>query len=144
MNLPSFLWLWRIAAWSMGISLLTYSLLAISGSVMFYERTQERPRPAILRPLHIVLGSLLVFLVLLLLGVGIVGTLGHYGNLGHSPHLPLGILVVLLVLISAISASKINIYPWMRSVHIATNLCLFLGFIGVTLTGWTVVQKYLP
>ena len=82
MNLPSFLWLWRIAAWSMGLSLFTYFLLAISGGVMFYGRSQERPRPAILRPLHIVLGSLLVIFVLLLLGIGIVGNIRSLWELG--------------------------------------------------------------
>jgi len=144
MNLPSFLWLWRIAAWSMGLSLLTYFLLAISGSGMFYFRTLERTRPEILRPLHLILGSLLLILVLLLLTVGIVGTLGHYGSLGHSPHLIVGISVVVLVITSAISANKINQYPWLRSVHIGINILLLVGFISVTLTGWTVVQKYLP
>jgi len=28
-NLPSFLWLWRIAAWSMGLTLVGYGLLAL-------------------------------------------------------------------------------------------------------------------
>ncbi|NEQ88363.1 MAG: DUF4079 domain-containing protein, partial [Moorea sp. SIO2I5] len=36
MNLPSFLWLWKIAAWSMGLSLCAYVLLAITGSIAFY------------------------------------------------------------------------------------------------------------
>ncbi|MDJ0552711.1 MAG: DUF4079 domain-containing protein, partial [Microcystis sp. M49637_WE12] len=33
--------------------------------------------------------------------------------------------------------------PLARSLHIGTNLLLFLGFLFVTLTGWDVVQKYL-
>ncbi len=144
MNLPSFLWLWRIAAWSMGLSLFTYFLLAISGTWMLYFRSMERPRPDILRPLHLILGSILVLLILLLLGIGIVGTLGEYGKLGQSLHLIFGITVVVLVLISAVSGSKINRYSWLRFVHIGTNLLLLLGLISVTWTGWTVVQKYLP
>ena len=144
MNLPSFLWLWRIAAWSMGFALLTYFLLLLSGGSIFYFRKRAVVGPGFLRSLHLVLGSLLVLLVLLLLTIGIVGTLGHYGSLGHSPHLLLGIFVVLLVVASAITASRINRYPWLRQVHLGINLVLLLGFLGVLWTGWNVVQKYLP
>jgi hypothetical protein len=89
-------------------------------------------------------GGSLVLLVLLLLAIGIVGTLGHFGSLGHSSHLPAGLFVVGLVLLSAISAIFINSQPWMRSLHIGTNIILFLGLVWVSLTGWDVVQKYLP
>jgi hypothetical protein len=145
LDLPSFLWLWKIAAWSMGLSLFTYVLLGFSGIWMLNRRVSKRPRPAWLRPFHYIVGAILVFLVLLLLAIGVVGTLGYYGSLGHSPHLVAGLLVVALVLISAISATQISPKrPWARSLHIATNLLLFSGFVFVTLTGWTVVQKYLP
>lgn len=145
MDLPSFLWLWKIAAWSMGLSLFTYFLLLISGIVLFSRRQSKRRRPQWLRPLHYTLGSILVILVLLLLTIGIVGTLGHYGNLGHSSHLIAGIVVVLLVLLSAWSAVQISPQkPWARSLHIGTNAILLLGFSWVSLTGWIVVQKYLP
>lgn len=87
----------------------------------------------------------MVVLVILLLIIGVVGTLGHYGTLGHSSHLPAGLLVVALVGISAWSSTQIRPQnPWARSLHIGTNLLLLLGFIFVSLTGWDVVQKYLP
>ena len=51
MDLPSFLWLWRIAAWSMGLSLTVYTLLAITGGGLWVSRTVEgRERPEWLRP----------------------------------------------------------------------------------------------
>ena len=144
MNLPSFLWLSRIAAWSMGFALLTYFALAISGGSLFFLRSQGKTGPDFLRPLHLIIGALLVLLVFLLLSIGIVGKIGHFGSLGHSPHLLLGILVALLVSVSAISALNIQKYSWLRWVHIAINFLLLAGFIGVSWTGWIVVQKYLP
>jgi hypothetical protein len=145
MNLPSFLWLWRIAAWSMGLSLLTYLVLAISGLNIRGQRRASQPYPNWLRPLHIGLGVTLVSLVLLLLGIGLVGTLGHYGTLGHSAHLPIGLAVSATTLFSAWSASRISPErPWARSLHLGTNAVLFVGFLGVLATGWQVVQKYLP
>lgn len=145
MNLPSFLWLWKIAAWSMGLALFAYSLLAISGLWMLNRRVSRQPRPHWLRPLHYTLGAIMVGLVLLLLLIGLIGTLGHYGSLGHSPHLVAGLLVVLLVFVSATSGLMIsNQYPIWRRIHVKTNLILFLGFCFVSITGWIVVQKYLP
>jgi hypothetical protein len=80
-----------------------------------------------------------------LLGIGLVGTLGHYGSLGHSPHLIAGLLVVGLVFLSAWSATQIGSkHFWARSLHIATNITLFGSLVLVSLTGWQVVQKYLP
>lgn len=144
MDLPSFLWLWRIAAWSMGFTMTTYVLLAITGVWMLRKRRQTEPRPFWLRPLHLMIGGILVTLVLLLLGIGIVGTLGEYGSLGHSVHLVAGLSVVGLVLLSAGSALQISRYPKARSLHIATNLVLGGALISVLMTGWGVVQKYLP
>lgn len=145
MNLPSFLWLWRIAAWAMGFSLLAYVLLSLTGGWMFYTRQQHQSRPDWLRPLHYVIGGSMIALVLLLLVIGIVGTLGHYGSLGHSSHLIAGLLVVDLVFLSAWSAVQIHPErPWARTLHLGTNLILFAGFTWVSLTGWSVVQKYLP
>lgn len=87
----------------------------------------------------------MVSLVLLLLAIGIVGTLGHFGSLGHSSHLPAGLIVVGLVLLSAGSAILISPQrTWARSLHIGTNIILLVGFLWVSLTGWGVVQKYLP
>ncbi len=144
MNLPSFLWLWKIAAWSMGLSLTAYLLLAISGTWMFYSRSHKKQRPKWLRPLHYIIGIIIVILVILLLAIGLIGTLGHYGSLGHSAHLPVGLTVVILVIISAWSATQIHPQkPWARPLHISTNFLLFVGFILVTFTGWNVVQKYL-
>lgn len=145
MNLPDFLWLWKAAAWSMGFSLVGYLLLAASGSLMFYFRRSQQVRPNWLRPFHYTIGGILVGLVLLLLTIGIVGTLGHYGSLNHSVHLPVGLAVVGLVLISAGSATLISPQnPWAKPLHIGTNILLFIGFVAVSLTGWSVVQKYLP
>lgn len=112
---------------------------------MVASRHTLQPRPHWLRLFHIVTGSAMVGLVLLLLGIGIVGTLGHYGSLGHSWHLPTGIVVVQLVLLSAWSAAQIApTRSWARLVHVGTNLVLFWAFVLVSLTGWDVVQKYLP
>ncbi|MGF1500015.1 MAG: DUF4079 domain-containing protein [Elainellaceae cyanobacterium] len=145
MDLPSFLWLWRIAAWSMGLSVFAYVLLAITGSGLFYKRKVRQPRPPWLRPLHYTIGGIMTFLVVLLLAIGLVGTLGYYGDLGHSAHLPTGLVVVALTLLSAWSATQISPKrPWARRLHVGTNLLLFVGFLAVSLTGWQVVQKYLP
>ena len=145
MNLPSFLWLWKIAAWSMGVSLLAYLLLAVTGTWMFATRSTKQPRPKWLRPFHVATGAGMATLVILLLGIGVVGTLGYYGNLGHSAHLPAGLAVVALVLLSVGSGLQIGPkHPWARPLHIGTNLALFGGFVTVLLTGWTIVQKYLP
>jgi hypothetical protein len=144
-NLPSFLWLWRIAAWSMGLTLTGYCLLAATGSVLFYTRSKAGERSAWLRPLHIALGLIMVTLVLVLLGIGLIGTLGEYGSLGHSIHLLFGLLVVVLVLTSAWSASRISPdRSWARSLHLTVNGMLGLGLMAVGLSGWQVVQKYLP
>nr|WP_229425762.1 DUF4079 domain-containing protein [Lusitaniella coriacea] len=144
MNLPSFLWLWKMAAWSMGFSLLAYFILGGTGLWMWNRRAVRSPRPQWLRPFHYITGIVLVLLVLLLLGIGLVGTVGYYGNLGHSPHLAAGLVVVGLVLISAGSATQIGSWKWARSLHVGTNSLLFLGFVWVLFTGWDVVQKYLP
>ncbi|MBZ8181835.1 DUF4079 domain-containing protein [Oscillatoria salina] len=145
MDLPSFLWLWKIAAWSMGLAIFAYLLQAISGIWMYNKRTQGQRRASWLRQFHYGIGGVMVGLVLLLLLIGIVGTLGHYGSLGHSPHLVAGLSVVALVLVSAWSATQISpSKPWALSLHMTTNIILFLGFACVSLTGWTVVQKYLP
>lgn len=129
----------------MGLSLLAYVLLAASGTWLFYSRQQRQGRPKWLRPLHYGMGGIMVALVLLLLAIGLVGTVGYYGNLGHSMHLPAGLSVVALTLLSAWSATQIGPKrAWARPVHISTNITLLLGFIIVSLTGWSVVQKYLP
>ncbi|AFZ27028.1 hypothetical protein Cylst_4977 [Cylindrospermum stagnale PCC 7417] len=153
MHLPSFIWLWKIAAWSMGLSLLAYLLLAVTGVWMFRMRTSGQP-PVIasltgvdrgVRSLHYTIGLSMVSLVLLLLAIGIIGTLGHFGSLGHSSHLVAGLIVVVMVLLSAVSATQISARrPWARPLHIGTNILLFIGFAWVSLTGWIVVQKYLP
>ncbi len=112
---------------------------------MSYFRDGSSSLPGWLRPLHITIGFLLVFLVLLLLTIGLVGTIGHYGSLGHSSHLFAGLWVVILVILSSFSGLNINRAPdLLRPLHITTNVILFFGFLFVTATGWTVVQKYLP
>lgn len=129
----------------MGFAVFAYLLLAISGGWMFFTRQRRQPRPQWLRPSHYLVGLVMVGLVLLLLGIGIVGTLGHFGSLGHSLHLPAGLAVVDLVLLSVWSAVQISPErPWARWLHIGTNVVLCIAFILVSLTGWSVVQKYLP
>jgi len=128
----------------MGLSLSAYVLLAVSGSVIYSARTGDRTKPVWLRPLHFTIGGVMVALVLLLLSIGVVGTLGEFGSLGHSVHLPVGLFVVSLTLASAWSATRINpSRPWARKLHLSLNGILFLAFIGVTASGWSVVQKYL-
>ncbi len=144
MDLPSFLWLWRIAAWSMGLSITCFGLLALTGGGLWSGRVHEN-RPTWLRSLHYILGGTLVLLVLVLLSIGIVGTLGEYGRLGHSWHLPAGLSVVALVITSAWSATQIHPQrPWARPLHLGLNGTLFLALAWVSYTGWSVVQKYLP
>ncbi|MEO1690824.1 MAG: DUF4079 domain-containing protein [Cyanobacteria bacterium J06631_6] len=144
MNLPSFLWLWKIAAWAMGGAIAFYLLLSISGALMFYGRVASIGRPPWLRNAHYLGGIIIVFLVLLLLAIGVVGTVGYYGSLGHSPHLWAGMFVVALISLSAWSAHQINSHnSWARSLHIWTNGILFVGLAYVSWTGWDVVQKYL-
>ncbi len=129
----------------MGLAILAYLILGVTGIWMFRARQTHSLRPRWLRSLHYAMGGSIVMLVLLLLAVGIVGTLGHFGSLGHSSHLPAGLVVVGLVLLSAGSATQISTkQPWARSLHIGTNITLFIGLVWVSLTGWSVVQKYLP
>lgn len=155
MDLPSFIWLWRIAAWSMGLAVLLFISLAIVGGWMRHLRlggetapplAQEASAFPMLRFAHVSLGILLTLTVLLLLAIGIVGTLGHFGNLGHSIHLPAGLSVVVLTLASAWSATQINNpnKPWARSLHLTLNGILAVAFAIVSWSGWVVVQKYLP
>ncbi|NJL46754.1 MAG: DUF4079 domain-containing protein [Leptolyngbyaceae cyanobacterium SM2_5_2] len=146
MDLPSFLWLWRIAAWSMGLTLAGYGLLAVTGGVLRYARLRSGNSlsPSV-RLLHVSAGAGIVALVLVLLAIGIIGTLGEYGRLGHSIHLPLGLMVVALVLTSAWSASRISLErPWARKLHLVLNGAIGLALAGAGLSGWQVVQKYLP
>ena len=74
MDLPSFIWLWRIAAWSMGLSLTVYVGLLVTGGGVWYGRSHQKSQLSWLRLVHIVLGVILLALVLVLLGIGIVGT----------------------------------------------------------------------
>lgn len=129
----------------MGFAILAYLLLAVSGIWLAGSRQQWAERPSWLRWTHIGLGSSLVVLVVLLLAIGVVGTIGHYGSLGHSSHLAAGIDATLLTAASAWSATQISpLRPWARPLHWLSGLMLLIGFVRVSLTGWDVVQKYLP
>ena len=145
MDLPSFLWLWRIAAWSMGLSLTAYTALALTGTIMVYRRRSQSEGRETWRSVHLLLGWTLIALVVGLLAIGIVGTLGEYGSLGHSIHGVIGLLVVSLTLLSAGVALQIRRgKPWARALHIQLNLVLGAAFLWVLWTGWVVVQQYLP
>lgn len=130
----------------MGLSLTAYCTLGVTGLWMRLKRSPAAPTaaPLWLRPVHLSLGVVLVLLVLLLLTIGILGTLGYYGSLGHSWHLLAGLIVVALVLSSATTGLNVGRWPWARPVHLSINGVLLVGFLWVSLTGWTVVQKYLP
>lgn len=144
-NLPSFLWLWRIAAWSMGGVLGCYGVLAVSGVWLTYCRLKKLRRPGGVRLTHLVFGTGLVGLIVLLLSIGLIGTYGYYGSLGHSWHLCAGLIVVGLSLGSALSA--LQIHPqraWARPMHLTLNGLLLIALAVVAWTGWAVVQKYLP
>lgn len=145
MNLPSFLWLWKIAAWSMGLAMFAYGVLAVSGISFIVLRRKKSSRPKWLKPLHWTMGVIMVTLIIILMTIGLIGTLGYYGSLGHSIHLPAGIIIVVLAIASAWSATQISSKsPWAKTLHIRLNIALFLAFMVVGLSGWTVVQKYLP
>jgi hypothetical protein len=145
LDLPSFLWLWRIAAWAMGFTLLAYVIQGVSGVWLLGSRQNRLSRPQWLDILHGLTGGVMVVLVLVLLAIGIVGTLGEYGSLGHSSHLAAGLVVVDLVFLSAWSAVQIKLQrSWARPLHLGSNLILFIALAWVSLTGWEVVQKYLP
>ncbi|NDJ18211.1 DUF4079 domain-containing protein [Myxacorys almedinensis] len=141
MDLPSFIWLWKLAAWSMGLAIAAYLLQAITGLSFLMFRSQDQP--SWLRPLHRVTGGAIALLILILLAIGIVGTLGHYGSLGHSSHLFSGLTVVELVFLSAWSAAQIRLHSWARLVHLTSNFALCIALLWASITGWEVVQKYL-
>jgi hypothetical protein len=142
-DLPSFLWLWRIAAWSMGLSLTAYAGLLCSG--LWILQRDKYPPPPWLRTVHLGLGTVMLLLVLGLLAIGIVGTLGEHGSLGHSIHWLAGGSVVVLMVSSALSATQIVAQrPWARRVHQGVNGLLGLALLWVLFTGWIVVQPYLP
>ncbi|MEM9136855.1 MAG: DUF4079 domain-containing protein [Cyanobacteria bacterium P01_F01_bin.42] len=145
-DLPSFMWLWRIAAWSMGLSIASYGLLAVLGLWWRSQRTTVGVHSnRWIRNLHYVLGLILVLLILILLAVGLIGTLGYYGSLGHSWHLESGMVVVGLTLLSAWSAKRIHPKrPWARTLHVRVNIALAIALILVSISGWSVVQKYIP
>lgn len=129
----------------MGLTLSAYFILALLGGWLRYARLHKTSRPNWVRWGHIAVGTSMVFLVLLLLSIGIIGTLGEYGTLGHSVHLPAGLTVVMLILASAWSANRIHpTRPWARPLHLWLNGFLFLALSVVSLSGWSVVQKYLP
>ncbi|MGB7413270.1 MAG: DUF4079 domain-containing protein [Thermosynechococcaceae cyanobacterium] len=146
MHLPSFMWLWRIAAWSMGLTVTLFFGLAVVGLMLRRQRLQPGAKPQKwLRILHRGMGLTLVLLIVNLLAIGVVGTLGYYGSLGHSWHLPVGLIVVVLALGSAWSATRIHPQrPWARSLHLKINSVLFVALALVSLSGWSVVQKYIP
>ncbi|MCX7595298.1 MAG: DUF4079 domain-containing protein, partial [Fischerella sp.] len=112
---------------------------------MFSARTFRQDQPSWLPFFHYIIGICMVSLVLLLLLIGIIGTYAHFGCLGHSLHLWAGLTTVMLVLLSAGSATQIRVrQPWARRIHIGVNIAMFFAFAWVSLTGWSVVQKYLP
>jgi hypothetical protein len=127
----------------MGVTLALYGFLLLLGLWIRHRRLETDLPVAWLRTAHISLGVGLVATIGLLLSIGIVGTLGHFGSLGHSWHLPAGLLVVGLSLLSAWTGLRIQTSRH-RIIHITMNILLGIALIGVLLSGWSVVQKYLP
>ncbi|MGF1577075.1 MAG: DUF4079 domain-containing protein [Cyanophyceae cyanobacterium] len=144
MDLPSFVWLWRWAAWSMGGVILLYGLLLITGLKIFQQHRAWFSSGSAVRWIHITLGILLVGLVLELLAIGVVGTLGHFGSLGQSVHLGAGVGVTGLTLLTAWHGWQGRQWQSSRGIHLVLNGVLAVALIGVSWTGWQVVQKYLP
>ena len=146
MHLPSFIWLWRIAAWSMGGTMLLYIVLLVLGLFVRRQRVERNaPKRVWFRHWHFWAGMAMLSLILLLLAIGIVGTLGHFGSLGHSWHLPAGLTVVGLAIASAVTGSRIHPKrPNSRTIHLSINGALAVSLLLVLASGWSVVQKYLP
>ncbi len=160
MDLPSFLWLWRWAAWSMGGVVVLYGLLMATGSHLFRLRRRSSSQVSMHEVsgieisgreisgqscwVHILLGILLLGLVLELLAIGIVGTLGQFGSLGQSVHLWAGLGVTGLSLLTAWHGWQGIRWPSSRGIHVMLNGVLGLVLLWVSWTGWQVVQKYLP
>lgn len=145
MHPPSLLyWLWtKVSCLLMVLSLCAFLLLGITGIGLFCLRRFKRPRPGWLRPLHHIIGWVMIDSVLLLFAIGLASSLGLHGSLGHSSHLFAGLAVVALVLLSAGSARLISSKrPWARTVHVSANIALLVAFIWVLLTGWAVLQNY--
>lgn len=139
------MWLWRLAAWSMGLTLVCYAGLLGIGWYIRRKRLDRRISPRWLRMLHLLVGFVMLGLILVLLAIGLVGTLGHFGSLGHSWHLPVGLGVVLLSLGAAWTGTRIR-YDLVqsRSLHIRVNGLLGAGLILALISGWAAVQKYIP
>lgn len=128
----------------MGLAILTYGLLAVAGLTIRWRRSRDRSW-GVLGMVHRVLGVVLVLLILCLFTIGIVGTLGHFGSLGHSPHLVAGVSVVALTAAAAWSGWRIGEGTIeARSLHGRIVLLLGSLLVWVGLSGWFVVQKYLP
>ncbi|MGK7907192.1 MAG: DUF4079 domain-containing protein [Synechococcus sp.] len=146
MHLPSFIWLWRIAAWSMGWTMSLYLGLLVVGLLLRRQRLNRSvPYRKWLRQLHVGAGLVMVLLIVVLLTIGIVGTLGHFGSLGHSWHLPAGLTVVGLAIASALTGRRIKPkHPNTRTIHLSVNGALAFALLLVLASGWSVVQKYLP
>jgi Protein of unknown function (DUF4079) len=138
------LWLWKIAAWSMGLSMLTITLLGVSGYRLWQSRNRGKPAKAWLYQAHPVLGKILVFLTLLLWSVGFYGTVQDHGHLRFSAHFWAGSVMVILVCTSAWTAFQIPRYSWARPLHLGLNGLIVCLLFWVLATGWVVVQPHLP
>ena len=87
----------------MGLSLVAYAILALTGIWMLRSKSRDGDNNAFLNwmwrignwdnllKFHYFIGWCMVSLVMLLLFIGIIGTLGHFGTLGQSSHLFAGI-----------------------------------------------------
>jgi Protein of unknown function (DUF4079) len=138
------LWLWKTAAWSMGLSTLTITLLGISGYRLWQSRHRGKPAKSWLYKTHPALGKVLVFLTLLLWSVGFYGTVQDHGHLRFSAHFWAGSTMVLLVCTSAWAAFQIPRRSWARSLHLGLNSLMVCLLFWVLATGWVVVQPHLP
>lgn len=128
----------------MGLSMLSITLLGISGYQLWQGRHWKKTAKSWLYAAHPALGKVLVFLTLLLWTVGFYGTVQDHGHLRFSSHFWAGSSMLILVCTSAWAAFQIPRRSWARPLHLGLNGLIVCLMFWVLATGWVVVQPHLP
>jgi Protein of unknown function (DUF4079) len=128
----------------MGLSMLSITLLGISGYQLWQGRHWKKTAKSWLYAAHPALGKVLVFLTVLLWSVGFYGTVQDHGHLRFSSHFWAGSSMVILVCTSAWAAFQIPRRSWARPLHLGLNGLIVCLMFWVLATGWVVVQPHLP
>jgi Protein of unknown function (DUF4079) len=128
----------------MGLSMLSITLLGISGYQLWQGRHWKKTAKSWLYAAHPALGKVLVFLTVLLWSVGFYGTVQDHGHLRFSSHFWAGSSMVILVCTSAWAAFQIPRRSWARPLHLGLNGLIICLMFWVLATGWVVVQPHLP